>query len=298
MHIIDTDPALVSFSLERLQAQWAEMDAKLDALPQEQDCPVHGAGCAKLDRQNMRGTEPLYTCPACEADKKAAAASKRRTERLMSAGVPSDALHATLDNFDTNRPNVNPGFHTPAKFLAAAKALNEGRARNLILCGSPGIGKGHLAAAMAIAAYDAGKSIAWIDCFGLFRAVHAAYGDEKSDPRDITSGLGSVHLLVLDEIGLRQLPADGEEILFTILDARHKAAKQTILLGNKTAAEVKTWIGSRINDRLRSGGVVFCYGEWDSMRGSDADGAGWLDADELPVAPAKPKAKPEFKSCL
>lgn len=294
MHIIDTDPELVTSSLERLQASWAAMDAKLDAMPQEQDCPMHGKGCAKLDRHNMR-TEPIYTCPECEQYRNTQEAFKRRRDRLMAAGVPSDAIHATIDNFDTGRPNVNPKFHTPAKFKTAAEATRDQRVRNLILCGSPGIGKGHLAAALAILAHDAGKSIAWIDCFGLFRAVHAAYGDNKSDPRQIIGQLSAAHLLVLDEIGLRQLPADGEEIIFTILDARHKTGRQTILLGNKTAAEVKAWIGSRIYDRLRSGGVVFCYGEWDSMRGSDADGAGWLDADDLP--PQK-TATVKFKSCL
>lgn len=296
MNIIDTAPELVTASFDRLQAKWAARDAELDALPQEQDCPAHGAGCAKLDRQNMRGDEPLYTCPECEAEKKTEAAAKRRVERLIYAGIPADALHATLENFDVERPNVNTNHHSPSKFAAAAVAFREQRVRNLILCGSPGIGKGHIAAALAILAYDAGKSIAWIDCFGLFRAVHAAYGSQDTSPEDITRQLGSTHLLVLDELCLRELPADGEEIIFTILDARHKAGKQTILLGNKIAAEVRSWLGSRISDRLRSGGVVFCYGEWDSMRGTDADGAGWLDADELPVRTFKPK--PKFKSCL
>jgi DNA replication protein DnaC len=296
MNIIETAPELVTASFDRLQAIWAERDAALDALPQEKDCPTHGPGCAKLDRLNMRGDEPLYTCPDCEQDAKVAAKAKRRVEKLIYAGVPSDALHATLENFDTSRPNVKPDHHTPSKFLAAAVAFHEQRVRNLILCGSPGIGKGHLAAALAILAYDAGKSIAWIDCFSLFRAVHEAYGSEDSSPDDITRQLGGTYLLVLDELCLRELPADGEEIIFTILDARHKAGKQTILLGNKTAAEVRSWLGSRISDRLRSGGVVFCYGEWDSMRGTDADGAGWLDADELPSA--GPKIKPKYKSCL
>ena len=294
--IQDTDPEHITAAMERLQATWDAMDARLAAMPQEQDCPKHGSGAAKLDHENTR-TDPVYACPACAAEHKAAAAIKRRQERLIQAGIPSDALHATIENFDTARPNVKPDHHSPAKFRAAAMAFREQRVRNLILCGTPGIGKGHLAAALAILAYDAGKSIAWIDCFTLFRAVHKAYGSEDTSPEDITRQLAAAHLLVLDELCLRELPADGEEIIFTILDARHKAGRQTILLGNKTAAEVRTWLGSRISDRLRSGGVVFCYGEWDSMRGSDADGAGWLDADELPSS-IGPKIKPKHKSCL
>lgn len=294
--IQDTDPEHLTAAMERLKATWDAMDARLAAMPQEQDCQKHGAGAAKLDHENTR-TDPVYTCPACAAEHKAAAAVKRRLERLMRAGIPSDALHATLENFDTARPNVKPDHHSPAKFLSAATAFRDQRVRNLILCGTPGIGKGHLAAAMAILAYDAGKSIAWIDCFTLFRAVHKAYGSEDTSPEDITRQLAAVNLLVLDELCLRELPADGEEIIFTILDARHKAGRQTILLGNKPAEAVRAWVGTRISDRLRSGGVVFCYGEWDSMRGTDADGAGWLDADELPPQQTF-KPKPKFKSCL
>lgn len=282
----------ISCAMERLQAAWAANDARMAALPQEQDCPKHGPGYAKLDYQQS-GTDPIYTCPECAAEQKAAAMVKRRLERLAAAGVPTDAMHATLENFDTERPNVKPEHHTPAKFLTAATAFRDQRVRNLILCGTPGIGKGHLAAALAIITFDSGKSIAWADCFKLFREVHAAYGSDNAEPEDITGRLGWVDLLILDELGLRELPADGEEIIFTILDARHKAGKQTILLGNKTAAQVKTWLGSRISDRLRSGGVIFCYGEWDSMRGSDADGAGWLDADELPVT--TPVKKPKIR---
>lgn len=296
MNLIDTDPDHISNAMDRLQAAWAAQDAKFAAMPQTQDCPTHGTGAAVLDRDKTR-VDAVYTCQACIAEQKAVAAIKHRLDRLLAVGVPADAIHARLANFDTQRPNVKPDHHSPSKFLAAAQAFSEHRVRNLILCGTPGIGKGHLAAALAITAFDAGKSIAWADCFKLFREVHAAYGKDDIDPEDITGRLGWVDFLVLDELCLRDLPADGEEILFTILEARHKAGKQTVLLGNKPAAEVKKWLGSRLADRLRSGGVIFCYGEWDSMRGGDADGAGWLDADELPDGPPT-KKKAKYQSCL
>lgn len=80
-------------------------------------------------------------------------------------------------------------------------------------------------------------------------------------------------LLILDELCLRDLPADGEEILFTLFDSRQKTARRTLCLGNKPAQETRLWLGDRISDRLRSGGVTFCYGAWQSMRGGAGDGA-------------------------
>lgn len=301
-HTVSPQPdanARMAETLARMEAVWAEHDARMAALPQALDCPQHGKGLLKLDGKNTPlHASPVYTCAECEEAAKAEAKAKRRLAGLVSAGLPLDALHATLANFDINRPNVNPKHHSPAKFHAAALAFSERKARNLILCGAPGIGKGHLAAALAIAVYDAGKTVAWVECSKLFRAVHAAYSSDDTDPDDITGTLGRVGLFVLDELCLRDLPADGEEILFTILDQRHKAGLPTIMMGNKPAADVRSWLGSRISDRLRSGGVIFCYGEWESMRGGENDGSGWIDPDDLPQPSVLQKRKPMFRSSL
>jgi DNA replication protein DnaC len=194
-------------------------------------------------------------------------------EKLHRVGIPFDVCGSTIDNFHLDRPNVKTGegFNSPSKFLEFAEMHRCGEIRNLILAGTPGIGKGHLAAALAIEAIDAGKRVAWIECARLFGSYHAAYATQSTDR--VIEPLVSADLLVLDEICLRKLPEDGEEILFTVLDGRHKAKRQTILLGNKTAKETRAWLGERIRDRLNSGGLRFAFGEWDSMRGNDADGA-------------------------
>lgn len=252
----------------RMEVARAEFSAYLDTLPQERPCPNHPHVTTFLDRENTpRNGNALYPCAECAADRKKAA----RIARLEDVGIPSDALSATLENFDTHRPKVNPDFQTPQQFLEAAQRFQAGEIRNMILAGTPGIGKGHLAAALAIEASDKGKKIEWSTCSALFNEYHMAYASNQTGP--VLESRAVVDLLVLDEICLRDLPADGEEILFAIFEYRHKKRLPSILLGNKPADKCREWLGGRILDRLRSGGVAFRYGEWESMRGTQGDGA-------------------------
>lgn len=244
-------------------------EAQLEAAPKTQPCDRHpDQSAVLLFDASWKAGELVYGCGECAGDIQ----TRRRTRRIERAGIPCDVRHATLENFDTQRPNVNIEWKSPSQFLEAAFKFKRGETRNVLFCGIPGIGKGHLAGALAIEAIDAGEDVAWIDCAGLFSAYHQAY--TTNETAEVIAKYSYAYLLVLDEICLRALPADGEEILFAIIDRRHKSNRRTIMLGNKPAKEVKEWIGGRIYDRLKSGGCLFRYGEWDSMRGKSKDGSG------------------------
>jgi DNA replication protein DnaC len=272
--------AVAQDAAERVLAMFAAKSqaflADLAKLPTHQDCERHPGTTAVLNEEaSLKAARAVYRCPLC-VDAKA----KQRWERLViEAGIPADVRHATLANFDTARPNVTPskdaqgnptGCVSPAKFVESCQAFLAREARNLFLCGGVGIGKGHLAAAVALQRLRDGWKVIWTDCAALFRACHAAYAAEGWQV--IADRHAGADLLILDEICLKALPTDGEEILFSILDQRHKAGLQTVLLGNAPAQQVREWLGSRILDRLRSGGCKFCFGAWDSMRGHERDG--------------------------
>jgi DNA replication protein DnaC len=248
------------------------------------ECPAHpGQTAVYQPAATRKANAAVYRCPVCIEE------HNRKPEvcqsRIAAAGIPRDVWHATLANFDTERQGVKQGggYSSPAKFLEAARRLHASQIRNLILGGTPGIGKGHLAAAIAIDRLDHGWPVAWTTCGKLFAAVHDTY-DGGPTREGVLYPCIRANLLVLDEIGMRDLPKDGEEILFDILTPRKEAGLQTILLGNlplkgprDTSGKllspgVHEWLGERLCDRLRSGGVAFCYGEWESMRGQDGDG--------------------------
>ncbi len=261
-------------TLERLLANLKvasdAFDARLAALPQTRACARHPEQTAMLDvDRSWQAKEPFYDCPACAAERRV----RRNLARAREAGVPADVQHATLENFEVGRPAVATHLNPPQEFVEAAHALLSGRVRNGLLCGSPGIGKGHLAGAIAMHVIDADDDVAWIDCAGLFNLYHEAYAGGPPASQ-LLQRYASPRLLVLDEVALRDLPRDGEEILFAILDRRHKAERQTLLLSNKPGPAIKAWLGERIYDRLKSGGCLYRYGEWESMRGTGHDGSG------------------------
>lgn len=255
--------------LASLQKRREDFERHLDSLPQSRPCRTHTTATETLCREaSFQAAEARYTCPECENESRA----QRRARRIERAGIPADVRHATLENFDINRQAVAKGFHTPEKFLTESRRFQANEIRNLFLAGTTGIGKGHLAAALCIEAIDSGSTCAWVQCAELFTKYHKSYATNTND--EVVQFYGSTTLLVLDEICLRDLPADGEEVLFAVIDKRHKFGLKTILLGNKSAEETRKWLGGRISDRLRSGKVAFCYGEWESMRGTERDGAG------------------------
>jgi DNA replication protein DnaC len=226
------------------------------------------------DSETGAATEPVYRCGPC-ADR---AAHERQVRHFIAqqnaAGIPADVRHATLENFRVDRPNVKnqEGYDSPSQFLTVVKDLLNRKVRNVFLCGNVGIGKGHLAAAVLNSYLLRGhNNVLWVELTSLFRDYHRAYKDNSTER--VIAPLIRASMLVLDEICMKDLPADGEEILFAIVDGRHKSNRPTLLLGNKPGFDTRKWMGERIIDRLKSGKHEFVFGDWDSMRGSTHDGA-------------------------
>lgn len=272
VHRLNLDGAEERFAAAA-EASRLRFEKAMESAPEKANCIACGSESI-LDRElSFENAKPSYSCLNCKQKKR----ERVIGERIERSGIPLDVRDATIENFITNRPNVKAGkdfpeFKTPEQFKTAASAFLKKGHRNLFFAGTAGIGKGHLAAAIAIHFIrEMNWHVAWVECAKLFRDYHRAYADDSNE--SMTDRLGTVSLLVLDEICLRDLPADGEEILFAILDRRHKEGRPTIMLGNKPAKAIREWLGERIVDRLRSGGVSFCYGEWESMRGKGGDGA-------------------------
>ena len=256
--------------LARIKAKSDAFDSYLDSLPIVVECENHAGVDTTLNRDKSYKVEKaVYDCPSCQEE----AFARWLKRKMVEAGIPHDVLHATLENFEIDRPDVKTGewFKTPDYFLSAAHDLLEGKIRNVFFCGTPGIGKGHLAAAICREVLSTHDTVAWVECSRLFQAYHNAYKTDTTE--SVINRYANPTLLVLDELCLRDLPADGEEILFNILDRRHKTRAPTILLGNKPAKDTRAFLGSRISDRLRSGTLAYCYGEWPSLRGTEKDGS-------------------------
>ena len=135
--------------------------------------------------------------------------------------------HKTLDEYDFSyQPELDPRKVRDLATLAFVEAK-----ANAALLGPPGVGKTHIAVALAVAACRAGYTVYFTTLDDMVRQLKAADAIGR-----LTSKLRTYlrpHVLVLDEVGY--LPLDREEanLVFQMISKRYE--KGAILLTSNKA---------------------------------------------------------------
>lgn len=152
--------------------------------------------------------------------------SDRFIQRRLKQGQFRDA-NKTLDNFDFD---FNKKMNKKLVFeLAAGHFI--ARREDALFLGPPGTGKSHLAQAIARAAIQAQGERA------LYREAHHLL-DELADAtldgqrKQHLQLLSSVPLLIIDDLGMRKLPATAAEDLLELVMRRYERAS-TLITSNR-----------------------------------------------------------------
>lgn len=158
----------------------------------------------------------------------------RKIERRKKAADFRD--HRTLEDFDFR---FNPGIpRARIHELAACHFIRQ--ARDVLLVGPPGVGKSHLAQALGHQAVRSGFSVLYRSIFDTVRDLN----DEEryhSDSRILSRYL-KPDLLILDDMGIKQLPARAGEYLFEIIMRRYET-RSTLMTSNRPIEEWGKLIG-------------------------------------------------------
>ncbi|MDX3371016.1 MULTISPECIES: IS21-like element helper ATPase IstB [Streptomyces] len=138
--------------------------------------------------------------------------------------------HKTLDDYDFSfQPDLDP---RKVKDLATLSFV-EAKA-NAALLGPPGVGKTHIAVALAVAACRAGFSVYFTTLDDMVRHLKAAEAAGR-----LTSKLGSYlrpGVLVVDEVGYQPLERAEANLVFQVISKRYEKGS-IILTSNKTFSE-------------------------------------------------------------
>ena len=94
------------------------------------------------------------------------------------------------------------------------------KAQNVLLVGSSGTGKTHLATAIAIEACKRKHSVRFFTVSQLVETLIEARSERMLGR--LRAKLKKVNLLVLDELGFVPLPANGAELLFDVVSDRYE----------------------------------------------------------------------------
>jgi DNA replication protein DnaC len=169
---------------------------------------------------------------------------ERRSQQRLSHRLAHSGCNSlkNLTQFDfTAAPGVN---RTLIQDLATCTFI--ARHENLLLCGPTGVGKSHLANAIAIEALKRDYQVLSRPTHRLLNDLHAARANGMHTR--MSTRLVHCDLLVLDDFGLQALPAQAIQDLYEIITERYENGSM-IVTSNRALEE---WPEVFQNDLLAS----------------------------------------------
>lgn len=160
------------------------------------------------------------------------AARERRVtaQRIRSSGFP---YVKTLADFDWS---FQPSVPRPeVEELATLRFVD--RAENVLLVGSPGVGKTHLAISIGVEAARARREVRFIDCARLVEDLRDA--KSRGQLKSRLKYYGHSKLLIVDELGYLGIDPDGADLFFQLVSTRYE--KRSVVI--TTNVGVGGWAG-------------------------------------------------------
>ena len=194
---------------------------------------------------------------------------ERRAARMLGrAHIPRRYEHCTLENYDTDLPyshrSQGRALLTARKFIEGYPLENDGR--GLLLTGSIGVGKTHLAVGILQALVaERGATGLFYDYRDLLKQVQNSYNAQVRETElEVLRPVFEAEVLVLDELGASK-PTDWVwDTVAHILNTRYNDRRTTIITtnyanagplgteaGGRTLVREET-LGDRIGERMRS----------------------------------------------
>jgi len=143
----------------------------------------------------------------------------------------------TLEAFDFA---FNPKIDRRTIYELAAGGFVE-RGSDVLLVGPPGVGKSHLAQAIGYALIKAGKTVLYRSIFDVVAEL-CAENEHPLRHRKVLKSYLSCDLLIIDDMGIKQLPPKSGEHLFEIIMRRYEV-RSTVMTSNRPIEEWGKLIG-------------------------------------------------------
>lgn len=152
------------------------------------------------------------------------------------SGLSKKHQGKTFDNFSGND-----------RLVSDLKALSVGP-ESVLLSGSTGCGKTHLAVAMMQECQASQQVFTTVP--ELLLEIRSAFNGGRESEAEIIRRYSVAPLLVLDDLGAEQDTAYAITTLYLIIDRRNREDRKTIITTNLKMEEIEAAMGARIASRL------------------------------------------------
>ena len=201
--------------------------------------------------------------------------SVRSGFRIEAARIPKRYRHCSLDSYETGfrgaDATLRQAHQTARRFVEAYPVETDGK--GLLITGSIGVGKTHLAVGLLLALIEERSAQAlFYDYRELLKQIQHSYNPQvNSTELDVLRPVFDAEVLVLDELGA-QKPTDWVwDTVALILNTRYNDKRTTIITTNypdlapgsaalnatQRATREET-LGDRIGERMRSRLAEMC----------------------------------------
>ncbi len=200
-------------------------------------------------RSRLNSPDLVHTVPIMAPDYRASGVDDSQSQ-LSSLGLHSDQ---TFHTFDTDRDDVDQdqrkNLHNVVRTAQGFAEMPEGW---LVLIGTYGCGKTHLAA--AIANYEVSKRhpALFVVVPDLLDHLRATFNPQSAISYDkLFEQVRKAPLLILDDLGTESATSWAKEKLYQLLNHRYNARLPTVITTGKLIDDLDPRIRSRILDRSR-----------------------------------------------
>jgi DNA replication protein DnaC len=214
------------------------------------DCP-HCGGVGFLRLDVPMGHEKFGRLEPCVC--RAGEIADNARQRLYAMSNLERLSHLTFANFNASG-NPKAEFVSPQEAAGLREALeaSEQFARTLsgwmLIEGSYGCGKTHLAAGIANECVHRGVPTLFITVPDLLDSLRFAYNDPETTFEARFDDIRSADLLVMDDFGTQNATPWAQEKLFQIINYRYINKLPTVITTNLILDEIESRIRSRLQD--------------------------------------------------